>query len=206
MHTHTSKLVVIGDSGVGKSSLVRRYLLNLNSPIPTYSDHPRIESTIGAAYYVVILDNLKLQIWDTAGQERFRSLCPIYFRASSGCICVFDVTNRKSFENVDDWIRSFLDNAPIQNISNSSNLQVLLVANKTDLNYSEWAVSIDEISMKAKSLNCPFILTSVVNMFNFDKFCEYIRYQYLNLAPKTPNTIIIPEHKSDPSCISNCVD
>ena len=188
MNNKNLKLTLLGESTTGKSTIVSRLLTN--------KFNESTGSTIGASFSSWKIDDVKYEIWDTAGQERFRCLCPIYFRASSGCICVFDVSDRKSFDNIDEWIRSFLDHASNQNTSNSSNLQVLLLANKTDLHYSNWAVSLDEISKKAKSLNCPFILTSTINMFNFDKFRECIKHQYLNLAIKTPTDIIVPEIKS----------
>lgn len=206
MSTPSCKLVVIGDSGVGKSSLVRTYLLNLNNSFPHNYNLDRIESTIGAAYYTVQLDDIKLQIWDTAGQERFRSICPIYFRGSSGCICVFDVTNRKSFENVNSWITSFREHAPLKTLSYSSPLDVLLVANKTDLHSSSWEVSLDEIITKSKFLNCPFILTSTLEMSNFADFRDYIKSKYTLLGIHTSENIMISNTTSDSSCIPNCVN
>lgn len=205
MSTPSCKIVVIGDSGVGKSSLVRTYLLNLKFSFPRTYDFERMEPTIGAAYYIVQLDEVKLQIWDTAGQERFRSMCPIYFRASSGCICVFDVTNRTSFENIDSWISSFRKHASIRHINASSHLNILLVANKTDIKSSDWKVSIDEIFMKSESLNCPFILTSVIDMTNFVEFREYIKSKYTPINLTSYDNIIIPDKTQESSCVSNCL-
>ncbi len=166
----SSKIVLIGDSGVGKSSILQRYIMNVNCDMPSIDTFNRLESTIGAAYYTLQLERNKLQIWDTAGQERFRSICPIYFRGSSGCICTFDVTNRDSFDNIDYWIGSY------RNVISNSN--ILLLANKTDYPVSKWQVDYSEILAKSHDLDCEFICTSAINMTNFVEFCNYIKTTY----------------------------
>ena len=97
----TFKLVFIGDSGVGKTSLVDRTVKNCFSETTDY--------TIGAAFqrYVLRVDDktvVTYNIWDTAGQERYRSLGPIYYRGSDAAILVYDITNNNSFENIESWI------------------------------------------------------------------------------------------------------
>lgn len=217
------KIVIIGDSGVGKSSIVKNYLLNINSPIiinNNFLDRP--EPTIGAAYYTVQINNIKLQVWDTAGQERYHSICPIYYRGSSGCICVFDVTNRSSFEHIIYWIDSFrsttnnslslrvqayketdpllVDNTnnkrkiphnyytPLSSTPLEDDLQVLILANKTDRPASEWQVSMEEIANQARSLNSQYLLTSSINFCNFDNLRNYLLRTYTNNEEKiTPN-------------------
>lgn len=192
----SGKIVIIGDSGVGKTSIVRRYLMNINSSVPKIKDFDRVESTIGAAYYTIQLDQNKLQIWDTAGQERFRSICPIYFRGSSGCVCVFDVCNRNSFLNVDYWVRSFKE------CVSDKNHNILLLANKTDYPVDQWQLSLDEILSKACSLECHFILTSAIKMTNFDEFCKYIKTTYSEI----PNsTTLNPSIDGDRSYCSSCL-
>lgn len=189
----SSKIVIIGDSGVGKSSIVKRYILNVNSPVPNYSLE-RTESTVGATYFTIQLERNKLQIWDTAGQERFRSICPIYFRGSAGCIFVFDVTNRESFINLNYWIKSYKDAVP------KIDSKVLLLANKTDYPISQWQVNLDEISAKSHELDCEFMCTSAIKMTNFDEFCNYVKITY-NDPPD-----YLPTHmEEDRSYCSSCL-
>ena len=101
--SRTFKLVFVGDSGVGKTSLVERTVKN--------SFTENADSTIGAAFHKYVLktdDNMTVtfNIWDTAGQERYRSLGPIYYRGSDAAILVYDITNSQSFDNIDAWIHN----------------------------------------------------------------------------------------------------
>uniref|UniRef100_A0A7S1VU41 Ras-related protein Rab-18 n=1 Tax=Grammatophora oceanica TaxID=210454 RepID=A0A7S1VU41_9STRA len=121
------KIVMLGDSGVGKTSLVAR-LTNPDRPM----NHD-ISATMGIEFDTQMLDTpqgkVKAQIWDTAGQERFaRVLLPTYFRKAKGVILVFDITNMKSFESLSErWMAQLNDHA------NSEELAKLLVGNKSDL-------------------------------------------------------------------------
>jgi small GTP-binding protein len=121
------KIVMLGDSGVGKTSLVAR-LTNPNAPL----NHD-ISATMGIEFDTQMLDTphgkVKAQIWDTAGQERFaRVLLPTYFRKAKGVILVYDVTSSKSFESLAErWMAQLNDHA------NSDELAKLLVGNKCDL-------------------------------------------------------------------------
>ena len=115
------KLLIIGDSNVGKTSM----LLN-------YTDHYFPEShlaTIGVEYKVKEINtnkyHIELQIWDTAGQERFRSITKSFFRNTNGIIFVYDITNRKSFQSVKDWIRD--------SELHDTGFDKILVGNKIDL-------------------------------------------------------------------------
>jgi small GTP-binding protein len=121
------KIVMLGDSGVGKTSLVAR-LTNPNAPL----NHD-ISATMGIEFDTQMLDTphgkVKAQIWDTAGQERFaRVLLPTYFRKAKGVILVYDITSSKSFESLSErWMVQLNDHA------NSDDLAKLLVGNKCDL-------------------------------------------------------------------------
>jgi small GTP-binding protein len=119
------KICILGDIGTGKSSLLNR-LCN-NQFMLMYS------STIGVdfkIYHTYLEDhnvNIKLQIWDTAGQEKFLSIVRTYFRKMSGCIIVYDVTNLRSFNNLEKWIDELYQNC--------SKIPIIAVAgNKIDLN------------------------------------------------------------------------
>ncbi|EFA05261.1 ras-related protein Rab-35 [Tribolium castaneum] len=119
-YDHLFKLLIIGDSGVGKSSLLLRFADN------TFSGS--YITTIGVDFKIktVSLDGqkVKLQIWDTAGQERFRTITSTYYRGTHGVIVVYDVTNGESFANVKRWLHEIEQNCDVVNR--------VLVGNKND--------------------------------------------------------------------------
>ncbi|KAF0987394.1 hypothetical protein HZS_2521, partial [Henneguya salminicola] len=116
------KLVLLGDSAVGKSSLVLRFVKD------QFSEYQ--ESTIGAAFLaqtVVLEDSVvRFEIWDTAGQERYHSLAPMYYRGSHAALVVYDITNMESFTRAKNWISELQRQAP-------PNIVICLVGNKLDL-------------------------------------------------------------------------
>lgn len=118
------KLVLLGESAVGKSSVVHRFVKN------TF-DNMR-ESTIGAAFLtqsVTLPDidaTVMFEIWDTAGQERYKSLAPMYYRNAHAALCVYDITNSSSFQKAQNWIKELKKQAP-------ENIVICLVGNKADL-------------------------------------------------------------------------
>ena len=119
------KVIILGESGVGKTSLMNRYVRNEFSM--------RYKATIGADFMTketTIEDKpITLQIWDTAGQERFQSLGTAFYRGADCCMLVYDVTNEHSFERLDTWKREFLTQADLRN---PETFPFLLVGNKTD--------------------------------------------------------------------------
>lgn len=119
-YDHLFKLLIIGDSGVGKSSLLLRFADN------TFSGN--YITTIGVDFKIKTItlngERVKLQIWDTAGQERFRTITSTYYRGTHGVIVVYDVTNGESFANVKRWIHEIEHNCEVVNR--------ILVGNKND--------------------------------------------------------------------------
>ncbi|XP_066500560.1 RAB5A, member RAS oncogene family, b [Hoplias malabaricus] len=116
------KLVLLGESAVGKSSLVIRFVKG--------QFHEFQESTIGAAFLTqtVCLDDttVKFEIWDTAGQERYHSLAPMYYRGAQAAIVVYDITNKESFARAKNWVKELQRQA-------SPNIVIALAGNKLDL-------------------------------------------------------------------------
>lgn len=128
------KIIILGDSGVGKTSLMQQYVKNKFST--------QYKATIGADFLTkeITLDDrrLILQIWDTAGQERFQSLGVAFYRGADCCILMFDVNNAKSFDQLSSWRDEFLLQA---NPTDPENFPFVVIGNKIDVEESRRAVS-----------------------------------------------------------------
>ncbi|KAK1159005.1 ras-related protein Rab-18-B-like [Acipenser oxyrinchus oxyrinchus] len=118
----TLKLLIIGESSVGKSSLLLRFTDD--------KFDPELGSTIGVDFKVKSItsdgNNVKLAIWDTAGQERFRTLTPSYYRGAQGVILVYDVTRRETFKRLENWLNE------LETYCTKNNIVKMLVGNKID--------------------------------------------------------------------------
>lgn len=151
------KLLLIGDSGVGKSCLLLRFADD------TYTES--YISTIGVDFKIRTIEldgkTIKLQIWDTAGQERFRTITSSYYRGAHGIIVVYDVTDQESYANVKQWLQEIDRYA-------SENVNKLLVGNKSDLTTKK---VVDNTTAKefADSLGVPFLETSAKNATNVEQ-------------------------------------
>jgi Ras-related protein Rab-1A len=150
------KLVLIGDSGVGKSCLLLRFADD------NFTDS--YISTIGVdfRFRTVTIDKktVKLQIWDTAGQERFRTITSAYYRGADGIIMVYDVTSPESFDHVEEWL------SEVDRYANE-NTAKLLVGNKADL-IEEKQVSEETAQRFADKLGISFLETSAKTATNVD--------------------------------------
>lgn len=120
------KIIILGDSSVGKTNILTRYTKNL------FSDDSK--TTIGVEFGTKILDlnnhKIKLQIWDTAGQERYKAVTVAYYKGSKGAFIVYDVTNKSSFDNLENWIKDIKKNG-------DKETSIIIVGNKTDLEKRE---------------------------------------------------------------------
>jgi len=151
------KLVLIGDSGVGKSCLLLRFADD------NFTDS--YISTIGVdfRFRTITIDKktVKLQIWDTAGQERFRTITSAYYRGADGIIMVYDVTSAESFDHVEEWL------SEVDRYANE-NTAKLLIGNKADL-IDEKQVSEETAQKFADKLAIPFLETSAKTATNVDQ-------------------------------------
>ncbi|EIW67187.1 GTP-binding protein ypt1 [Tremella mesenterica] len=151
------KLLLIGDSGVGKSCLLLRFADD------TYTDS--YISTIGVDFKIRTIElegkTVKLQIWDTAGQERFRTITSSYYRGAHGIIVVYDVTDRDTFTNVKQWLQE-IDRYAVEGVNK------LLVGNKSDLTTKK-VVEHNEAKSFADELGIPFLETSAKNATNVEQ-------------------------------------
>ena len=142
------KILIIGNSGVGKSCLLLRFAENM------FSDN--YISTIGVDFKIRKMEldgkSVKLQIWDTAGQDRFRTIIKSYYRGSNGIIVVYDITDRDTFEQVQYWMGEIDAHA-------SPDVCRILVGNKSDLSDSR-VVTQEEGAALARQYGIPFIETS----------------------------------------------
>lgn len=168
------KLLLIGDSGVGKSCLLLRF-----------ADDAYIESyisTIGVDFKIRTIEKdgktIKLQIWDTAGQERFRTITSSYYRGAHGIIIVYDVTDQESFKNVKMWL------AEIENFS-TDKVNKLLIGNKSDLG-DKRAVSYDTAKSFADEIGIPFLETSAKDSTNVEQAFMTMASEIKKRMPSQP--------------------
>ena len=151
------KLVLIGDSGVGKTNILTRYTKNEFS-LAT-------QATVGVEFGSKIIKKndklIKLQIWDTAGQERYKSITSAYYKGSKGAFVVYDISRKPTFENVDKWIGELKTNA-------SEDVLIMLVGNKSDLE-DKREVQIDETKKKAEQHKIAFCETSALKGNNIEQ-------------------------------------
>ena len=163
------KIVLIGDSSVGKTNILSKYI----------SDEydPDTQATIGVELstknYTFDNNEVKVQIWDTAGQEKYRSITSSYYKGAHGCLLVYDITRKATFENIDKWLAEI-------KLSSNNEINMVLIGNKCDLE-DKREVSIEEAQNKAKLLNMAFMETSALNGTNVEKaFNELVNNVYQN--------------------------
>mmetsp|Transcript_29908 Transcript_29908/g.68995 ORF Transcript_29908/g.68995 Transcript_29908/m.68995 type:complete len:245 (-) Transcript_29908:219-953(-) len=197
------KIVMLGDSGVGKTSLVAR-LTNPDRPM----NHD-ISATMGIEFDTQMLDTpqgkVKAQIWDTAGQERFaRVLLPTYFRKAKGVILVYDITNAKSFESLGDrWMAQLNDHAA------TDELAKLLVGNKSDLEANR-EVTLEQAKRFGEQHGMECLETSAKSGENvlqaFEKLVGLVHDRALAAALKSKPGIKGLPNGSTPNAASNTSD
>ncbi|CAB1449332.1 unnamed protein product [Pleuronectes platessa] len=158
------KVCLLGDTGVGKSSIVWRFVED--------SFDPNINPTIGASFMTKTVQYQnelhKFLIWDTAGQERFRALAPMYYRGSAAAIIVYDITKEESFQTLKNWVKELRQHGP-------PNIVVAIAGNKCDLSDAR-EVPEREAKDYADSIHAIFVETSAKNAININEvFIEISR-------------------------------
>ena len=183
------KMILIGDSSVGKSNILLKYLKD--------QFDPNSRATVGVEFGTknITLNNkkIKIQIWDTAGQERYRSITSAYYKGAKGAFIVYDITRKTTFENIDKWIADLKTNG-------DSNISIVLIGNKSDLEEKR-EVTKEEGLKKSQDCKTAFMETSALNGDNvhkaFDELIEQI-YQnnsaILELVLSIIVFILIPDH------------
>lgn len=173
------KILLLGDSSVGKTCFLMRYADNTFQEIHM--------STIGLDYKLknVQLDDgkiVKIQIWDTAGQDRFRSITKNYYKGAHGIILIYDVTSRKTFENIQNWVTQIKEEV-------SEKVNIILVGNKID-DENNRKVSSEEGKKMADQWGLDFFETSAKSGINIDT-------TFNDLVKKTVETYSKTEGKGD---------
>ncbi|OHT05433.1 small GTP-binding protein [Tritrichomonas foetus] len=163
-----AKIVLLGDSNVGKTSIINRALTG------AYDQH--ISPTLGANYSTKICktenSDIRLQIWDTAGEEKYRSLVPMFFRGAEAAILVYSIDDRKTFDDLHLFVK-ILD-------ENSSDISKIVVGNKSDLSENR-EIEIEEGGKYADSIGASFIESSAKYGDNVDTIFETLSHEIVEL-------------------------
>ncbi|ORZ25779.1 GTPase [Absidia repens] len=171
------KLVLIGDSGVGKSNLLSRFTTN--------EFNLESKSTIGVEFATKNIEiekhTIKAQIWDTSGQERYRAITGAYYRGAVGALLVYDITRQTSFQNVTHWLKELREHA-------DPNIVIMLVGNKLDLSETNRAVTTEEGGALAEQEGFLFMETSALDATNVENsFATVFNTIYSNVPKKQVN-------------------
>lgn len=148
------KIAIIGDSGVGKTNLLKRF------DSDTFSENSK--ATVGVEFksksYRINNKIFKIEFWDTAGQERYKSITAVYYKGAKGALLVYDITSAITFNNIDKWLAEMKEKT-------SSDIKLILIGNKTDLKESR-EVDVELGLDKAKTFGMPFMETSAKDTTN----------------------------------------
>ena len=163
------KLILIGDSCVGKSNILLKYLKN------QFNENSK--TTIGVEFGTknIIINNkrIKIQIWDTAGQERYRSITSAYYKGAKGALIVYDITRKNTFDNIDKWITDL-------KLNGDKDICIIILGNKSDL-IDKREINKNDGIKKAEMYKTAFLETSALNGDNISKaFDELIEQIVIN--------------------------
>lgn len=182
------KIIVIGDSNVGKTNLISRYCWN-KLPKKTILDNfiltnePTVAIEFCSQDIIINIDSKVCigKIWDTAGQERFHSITKFYYRGSNGCLLIYDISNKKTFQEISRWVNEIKEMEP--------DCVILLIGNKSDL-HDQRQVNKEEALQFAKDNFLFYMETSAINNINvveaFEKILEevYLKFKKNNQMKK----------------------
>jgi len=189
LEVYHHKLVLLGDSAVGKSSLALRYV---KQEFNQFQD-----STIGATFLtqrVELFDAIvHFEIWDTAGQERYHSLAPMYYRGASCAIVVYDVTDMPSYIRAKGWVKE------LRSIGGNPDMVIMLVCNKMDL-ADRRVVDFNEVKKYAMDSNILFIEASAKQNYNVDEIFEKIAIAVPKVKSAIESNFIMMEETEGKKC------
>ena len=171
------KLIIIGDTGTGKSSILCEFTDKRFNPVH--------DLTIGVEFGAKMVHlnefkkDIKLQIWDAAGQEAFRSITRSYYRGAAGAFIVFDISKRESYLNVNRWLQE------LKSMSKNE-IEIVLIGNKSDLNFRR-AISFEEANQFAKENNITYFETSAKDYTSTQKAFMIITNNIYKSMLSNPN-------------------
>ena len=170
------KVVIVGDSSVGKTNLVKRFMNN------TFLKDSK--ATVGVEFmsktFIVNKKVFKVELWDTAGQERYKAITAAYYKGAKGAMIVYDVTSKSTFDNVDKWCNEL-------RMKGSNNINIIMIGNKTDLK-DNIVINSDMSQEKGKFLQIPVMETSALDSSNVkEAFYLLIQEMYLSFINKENN-------------------
>ena len=191
------KIALLGNEGVGKTSVL--------SQLTDSKFNARPNTTVGAMFLnkrVNIGDaKYDMQLWDTAGQERFRTIASIYFRDSHGIMLVYDVTNRKTYDDLNYWFNEIYAKC-------EKSVVVMIVGNKSDL--SENVITVEEVTKFAQTHKCRHVLVSAKTGLNINEAFELLikdisKSEILNaIHEKNAKSVAVKKKNSNKSGGKNC--
>jgi len=171
-YDHLVKFIVIGDSTVGKTSLINRFHGEQFST--------SLISTIGVDFRLKTIDvdgkRIKIQVWDTAGQEQFQSITPAYYKGAHGVMLVYDVTNRRSFDNISRWMRMIAEHG-------NEMVRKVILANKCDVTGPERVIDRQMGEEIAYKNDFKFFETSAKENINIDNAVASLARSVLDHFP-----------------------
>ena len=154
------KVVLVGDSSVGKTNIMSKYLKN--------EFHEDSKATVGVEFgskqFTIEGHSIKAQIWDTAGQERYKAITSAYYKGAKGAFAVYDITRRSSFESIEKWVNDLSSTA-------DKKVTIVIIGNKSDLE-DHRQITKEEGQEKANKLQVAFLETSAFSGENLDKAFE----------------------------------
>ena len=154
------KVVLVGDSFVGKTNIMSKYLKN--------EFHEDSKATVGVEFgskqFKIEGHTIKAQIWDTAGQERYKAITSAYYKGAKGAFVVYDITRKGSFESIEKWVNDLTSTA-------DKKLTIVVIGNKCDLE-DQRQITKEQGEEKANKLEVAFLETSAFSGENLDKAFE----------------------------------
>ena len=151
------KVILIGDSGVGKTNVMSKFLKNQFME----NSKATVGVEFGSKLFIHENHKIKAQIWDTAGQEKYKAITGAYYKGSKGALVIYDITRKETFGNIEKWVNDL-------KTAGDPKITIIIIGNKSDL-ADKRQITKEEGEEKAKSFGCAFLETSAFNGENIDK-------------------------------------